>query len=410
MQKRDRSVSVGSGRGGSKSRREGRRGKSSRERSQSRGRQRRRRSPSPKCDDQGHLIVRLGSDLTDRYKILDEIGEGTFGKVLECWDRRYEERVAIKVVRNVERYRDGAEQEIEILRAISRRSRERSEWKNVCVKLLDDFEFHGHVCMSFGLYGLSLYDFLKKNRFRGYGIDMVRDIAFQLIACVAWLHDFKLIHTDLKLENILFKSSAFTKDRRSGYRVPSSSDVVLIDFGSATFEYEHHTTIVSTRHYRAPEIVLGTGWSYECDVWSIGCILCELISGDTLFQTHENLEHLAMMEKVLGPIPSQLAAEATRGKKYFNMNKLLWPVNASSDESIREVAKTKSLQEQFPDDPLLLDLLEKTLRYSKFERATVRQCLMHPFFDPIFEENRFQDLVEPAIKKHVEMLKKEKRR
>lgn len=99
----------------------------------------------------------------------------------------------------------------------------------------------------------------------------------------------------------------------------------LIDFGSATFDHEHHSTIVSTRHYRAPEVILGEsihcpssralrnrspairsaelGWAQPCDVWSIGCILFELYLGVTLFQTHDNREHLAMMERILGPIP-----------------------------------------------------------------------------------------------------------
>jgi dual-specificity kinase len=72
------------------------------------------------CDRDGHLRVRLGNDLTERYKILDELGEGTFGKVLECWDRKYKRRIAVKVVRDVERYREGAEAEIEILRVSGR--------------------------------------------------------------------------------------------------------------------------------------------------------------------------------------------------------------------------------------------------------------------------------------------------
>lgn len=104
------------------------------------------------------------------------------------------------------------------------------------------------------------------------------------------------------------------------------TDVRLIDFGSATFDHEHHSTIVSTRHYRAPEVILGRfvrnkkkknwrinflfliyvtelGWAQPCDVWSIGCILFELYLGITLFQTHDNREHLAMMQRILGEIP-----------------------------------------------------------------------------------------------------------
>lgn len=76
--------------------------------------------------------------------------------------------------------------------------------------------------------------------------------------------------------------------------------IQVIDFGSAIFDDEYHSLIVSTRHYRAPEIVLGTGWSFPCDMWSIGCILVELIIGEPLFKTHDNLEHLAMIEKIAG--------------------------------------------------------------------------------------------------------------
>jgi dual-specificity kinase len=129
------------------------------------------------------------------------------------------------------------------------------------------------------------------------------------------LHDLNLIHTDLKPENILLCDNsyqAFTYSRR----IPSSSNTVnrqaaqrkvlldteirLIDFGSATFQDEYHSSVVSTRHYRAPEIILGLGWSFPCDIWSIGCILVEFFTGDALFQTHDNLEHLAMMEAVCG--------------------------------------------------------------------------------------------------------------
>ena len=75
------------------------------------------------------------------------------------------------------------------------------------------------------------------------------------------------------------------------------TDIKVIDFGSATFDWEHHSTIVSTRHYRAPEVILELGWSQPCDVWSIGCILFELYLGFTLFQVScELLMHRTLNE------------------------------------------------------------------------------------------------------------------
>ena len=70
------------------------------------------------------------------------------------------------------------------------------------------------------------------------------------------------------------------------FRFVRNPEIRLIDFGSATFDHEHHSTIVSTRHYRAPEVILELGWDQACDVWSIGCIVFELALGFTLFQVN----------------------------------------------------------------------------------------------------------------------------
>lgn len=149
-----------------------------------------------------------------------------------------------------------------------------------------------------------------------------------MLIAVLVLHDLNLIHTDLKPENILLchndyqtftynrkipSSSATVSRQASQRRVLLDTEIRLIDFGSATFQDEYHSSVVSTRHYRAPEIILGLGWSYPCDIWSIGCILVEFFTGDALFQTHENLEHLAMMEAVVNSrIDTQLVTQVNR--------------------------------------------------------------------------------------------------
>eukprot|EP00897_Mesotaenium_endlicherianum_P005372 jgi/Mesen1/4863/ME000244S04042 len=83
-------------------------------------------------------------------------------------------------------------------------------------------------------------------------------------------------------------------------RVPASSAIKLIDFGSATFENQYHCSIVSTRHYRAPEVILGLGWSYPCDVWSIGCIIVELVthSAGTLIDLVEMMLRFEPAERI----------------------------------------------------------------------------------------------------------------
>ena len=185
------------------------------------------------------------------------------------------------------------------------------------------FDYRGHICMVFEKCGLSLFDFLRKNHYKPFSSNLVQNYGRQLMRAVAFLHTLKLVHTDLKPENILLLSSAYQRVPVSSgskftKRVPDGLTIPLIDFGSATFENQHHSTVVSTRHYRAPEVILGMGWSYPCDIWSVGCILVGLLTGDALFQTHENLEHLAMMEVVLGEMEQGVINRANKhAQKYF---------------------------------------------------------------------------------------------
>lgn len=84
----------------------------------------------------------------------------------------------------------------------------------------------------------------------------------------------------------------------------------MIDFGGATFEKDHHTRLIQTRQYRAPEVILETGtWDTSSDIWSMACILSELYMGELLFDTHEDFEHIAMIEKQCGAIPLCMAKQ-----------------------------------------------------------------------------------------------------
>jgi serine/threonine protein kinase len=101
----------------------------------------------------------------------------------------------------------------------------------------------------------------RQNSYRAFSLYEVQLYGKQLLATVAFLHNMQLIHTDLKLENILLANSdwEYHRSRKHGRsRVVKRKEVVVIDLGSATYENEHHASVVSTRHYRAPEVVLGT--------------------------------------------------------------------------------------------------------------------------------------------------------
>ncbi|KAK1285525.1 Serine/threonine-protein kinase AFC1 [Acorus calamus] len=353
-------------------------------------------SPPRRQDDKdGHYVFVIGETLTPRYRILSKMGEGTFGQVLECWDMENKEIVAIKIVRSVYKYREAAMIEIDVLQKLAKHDIGGTR----CVQIRNWFDYRNHICIVFEKLGPSLYDFLRKNSYRSFPIDLVRDLGRQLLESVAFMHDLRLIHTDLKPENILLVSSESVKvpdykflswsSKESSYfkNLPMSSAIKLIDFGSTTFEHQDHNYVVSTRHYRAPEVILGLGWNYPCDLWSVGCILIELCSGEALFQTHENLEHLAMMERVLGPLPQHMVNRADRrAEKYFRRGvRLDWPEGATSRESMRAVWKLPRLPNlvmQHVDHSAgdLIDLLQGLLRYDPNDRMNAREALRHPFF------------------------------
>ncbi|XP_020241088.1 serine/threonine-protein kinase AFC3 isoform X1 [Asparagus officinalis] len=356
--------------------------------------ERRGASPPLRADDRdGHYVFNLGENLTPRYKILSKIGEGTFGRVLECWDRETREFVAIKVVRSIRKYRHAAMIEIDVLNNLAKNDKEGSR----CLQIQRWFDYRNHICIVCERLGPSLYDFLKRNKYSPFPVELVREFGRQLLEAVAYMHDLRLIHTDLKPENILLVSSEYIKvpshkrksqDEMQFRCLPKSSAIKLIDFGSTAFENQDRSSIVSTRHYRAPEIILGLGWNYPCDLWSIGCILVELCSGEALFQTHENLEHLAMMERVLGPIPEHMIRNANcSAAKYFRRgSRLNWPEGAVSRESIRAVRKLDRLKDlvlrhvDYYSGALLADLLYGLLKFEPSERLAAREALDHPFF------------------------------
>ncbi|KAG0250090.1 dual specificity protein kinase kns1 [Mortierella polycephala] len=353
----------------------------------------------PWDDKEGHYVVVPDDDFTSRYKIIRLLGQGTFGKVVECYDRDTGRHCAIKIIRAVQKYRDASKIEARVLTTL-KGADPRNSYK--CLHLNNCFDFRNHVCMVFDLLGQSIYDWLKDNNFCPFPPNQIQFFARQLLTSVAFLHRLRLIHTDLKPENILlangaYKQAPYKKGQIKTRRVLLNPEIRLIDFGSATFQDEHHSTVVSTRHYRAPEIILGLGWSYPCDIWSIGCILVEFLTGEALFQTHDNLEHLAMMQAVLGPIPDKLIRSANKpAQKFFVHGRLDYPNEETKRNSRKYVKALKPLKdyvvpssnrvESLTFAAELRDLLKQLLTYDPEKRITAAQALKHPYFHYVVDE------------------------
>lgn len=350
-------------------------------------------SVAPISDDSdGHLAYKSGDIIeheSQRFKILATLGEGTFGKVVKVKELNSDKIMALKVIKNVDKYREAAKLEVNVLEKIQEKD---PLGRHLCGKMLSWFNYYGHMCLVFELLGLSVFDFLKENSYHPYTLEQVRHITYQLCYSVKFLHECKLTHTDLKPENILFVSSdwevCYNPKKRKDIRRVKNTEVRLIDFGSATFDWEHHSKVVSTRHYRAPEVILELGWSQPCDVWSVGCIMFELYLGFTLFQTHDNREHLAMMEKILGPIPERIIRRTKT--KFFNGTHLVWDEDSSAGKYVRDNCKTlqKYRMGESEDHLMLFDLVMKMLSYDPNERISLDEALRHPFFDSVPPHHR----------------------
>lgn len=330
--------------------------------------------------------------------------------------------MAVKIIRAIPKYKMAARMEILLLKTLLQHD---EQGRHNCVRLLDSFDVMEHKCMSFELLSVSVFDFLKSNSYHPFSLPHIQHFARQLFDAVGFLHGLTIVHTDIKPENILLVSdSCFTetsnigssskrKRGTDGPRVLENTQIKLVDFGSATFDSVYHAPIVSTRHYRAPEVILGIGWSYPCDVWSLGCILVELLTGEALFQTHEDLEHLAIMEKILGRIPTEYLSrckipEAT--ESFFTIStlengsqtfELCFPdsqTKKSSEAYVQSLAQladiikltprsvTKKKRQKPEKDPETLELLEqfrelvaKCLEYDSETRITAREALQLQF-------------------------------
>jgi len=175
---------------------------------------------------------------------------------------------------------------------------------------------------------------------------------------LAYIHGMGICHRDIKPQNILVNNS--------------TGILKICDFGSAKqlIEGEPNIAYICSRYYRAPELIFGnTGYTTAVDMWSMGCVIGELLLNEPLFPGDSNSDQLLEIIKALGSPTDEQVKSMNPAMKEF-----VFP-------HIQPYPWRKTFKQEV--DPLLIDLLSKVLVYSPQKRLDPLEALLHPYFDEL---------------------------
>ncbi|XP_021546354.2 dual specificity tyrosine-phosphorylation-regulated kinase 4 isoform X3 [Neomonachus schauinslandi] len=311
-------------------------------------------------DEHGSYMKVLHDHIAYRYEVLEMIGKGSFGQVAKCLDHKNNELVALKIIRNKKRFHHQALVELKILEALRRKDKDNTH--NV-VHMKDFFYFRNHLCITFELLGINLYELMKNNSFQGFSLSVVQRFTLSVLKCLQMLYVEKIIHCDLKPENIVL----YQKGQVS---------VKVIDFGSSCYEHQKVYTYIQSRFYRSPEVILGHPYNMAIDMWSLGCIMAELYTGYPLFPGENEAEQLACIMEVLGLPPTHFIQTASRRWTFFDSKG--FPKNMTNNRGKKRYPDSKDLTMVLKTyDTSFLDFLRRCLVWEPSLRMTPDQALKH---------------------------------
>ncbi|CAH0400050.1 unnamed protein product [Chilo suppressalis] len=255
-------------------------------------------------DDNHDYIIKQGEKFLDRYEISSPIGKGSFGQVVKAYDHEEQCQVAIKIIKNKKPFLNQAQIEVKLLEMMNRAD---AENKYYIVKLKRHFMWRKHLCLVFELLSYNLYDLLRNTNFRGVSLNLTRKFAQQLCTALLFLSqpELNIIHCDLKPENILLCN-------------PKRSAIKIVDFGSSCQLGQRIYQYIQSRFYRSPEVLLGVPYDLAIDMWSLGCILVEMHTGEPLFSGANEVDQMNKIVEVLGMPPDHLLDQAHKTRKFFD--------------------------------------------------------------------------------------------
>ncbi|KAF2652783.1 hypothetical protein K491DRAFT_718641 [Lophiostoma macrostomum CBS 122681] len=331
-------------------------------------------------DERGDYNIVLGDHLAYRYEVVDLLGKGSFGQVVRCVDHKTGLLVAIKIIRNKKRFHQQALVEVNILQKLR-------EWdpdnKHSMINFTQSFYFRGHLCISTELLGMNLYEFIKAHEFKGFSLRLIRRFCKQMLSSLVLLKSHRVIHCDLKPENILLAH-------------PLHSEIKVIDFGSSCFENEKVYTYIQSRFYRSPEVILGMSYGLAIDMWSLGCILAELLTGYPIFPGENEQEQLACIMEIFGPPEKHLIEKSSRKKLFFDS--LGKPRVTVSTKGRRRRPSSKTLTQALKcDDEAFLDFISRCLRWDPERRMKPDEAMLHEFVTGVRKSSRVRPPLSTSV-------------
>jgi len=310
--------------------------------------------------EQGDYKTVIRDHIAYRYEVLEYLGKGSFGQALKWFDHKTNEYVALKIIRNQEKFQYQASVEVKVLQHI--KDMDTEDTTNL-IRMKDYFVFRSHVCIVFELLSMNLYEFIKNTDFRGVSMGLIRRFAIQLLHSLKFIKEQEIIHWDLKPENILLKT-------------PTKSGIKIIDFGSSWFMDEIVYTYIQSRFYRAPEIMLGIPYTASIDMWSFGCIAAELFWGLPLFPGESEREQMSLLIEILDVPNDVVIAKSPYKHKFFDkQNK---PYIMDNIKGEKKIPNSKPLPFMIEwDDEHFLDFIERWLDWDPETRMTPDEALRH---------------------------------
>eukprot|EP00795_Rhopilema_esculentum_P008174 gene8174-14105_t len=323
-------------------------------------------------DDENGSYIRVYNDhIAYRYEVVDLLGKGSFGQVVKAYDHKNKEYVALKIIRNKKRFHHQALVEVKILDTIRKKDKDNS---SNAIHMKEYFYFRNHLCISFELLGMNLYELIKKNNFQGFSLTLIKKFVTSILQCLRVITKCRIIHCDLKPENILLQKRG-------------STAIKVIDFGSSCFEHQRVYTYIQSRFYRSPEIILGVSYTAAIDMWSLGCILSELHTGYPLFPGENEVEQLACIMEIFGLPPSSLIENAQRRRLFFDSKGQ--PRSITNSKGKKRLPGSKELSSAVKsNDSQFLDFIRRCLEWDPTSRMTPDEALQHPWITESHQKSR----------------------